>query len=292
MTEQVKNQAKQNFLDAYDESLKLWPVDYKSYFVETSFGQTHIIESGNEAAKPLILLHGATMSSTMWYPNAEEWSRHYRVYAIDIMGDKNKSVPAKPFAGRSEYADWLNEVMNGLGIEKTDMAALSFGALNAVNFLCYYPERVNRLAIMSPAETFVHFKPDFFGYAFGMVNNPEGVAKFLDWIFEDRYSPEHAIKEQLTAAMMWMEASTSATPKENGFPYVFTDVELAQLKTPMLLLLGEEEVMYNPKEAYERATRLVPGLRAEMIPGGGHLVSMERADYVTDKVLNFLLEQE
>lgn len=84
-----------HYFQTYDESLGLWPVPYKAYYVSTRFGQTHVIASGPENAPPLVLLHGALFSSTMWYPNIADWSSKYRTYAIDIIGDKNKSIPCR-----------------------------------------------------------------------------------------------------------------------------------------------------------------------------------------------------
>ncbi|MFE8702047.1 alpha/beta fold hydrolase [Cytobacillus sp. FJAT-54145] len=277
-----------NYMNAYEKSLTLWPVPYKSYFVKTNFGDTHIIESGDEAMPPLVLLHGASMSSTMWYPNIVDWSKNFRVICIDLMGDKNKSNSIVDISERASYAIWLEEVFNKLNIEKADIVGLSYGALNTVNFLMYFPERVKKVVLMSPAATFIPFDPIFFNYAFGMVNNREGVEKFFQWIFGNRYTVHSLILEQMVSAMMWTDTNKKATPKENGFPYVFTDNELQKLKTPILLLLGEEEVMYNPMEAYTRV-KTSTNITVEMVEGAGHLMNMETPEYVNKRVKEFLV---
>lgn len=145
------------YFRAYKESLGLWPVHYKTFYVSTRFGQTHIIASGPEDAPPLVLLHGALFSSTMWYPNIEDWSSKYRTYAIDIIGDKNKSIPADLCGTRAGYADWLLEVFDALGIEKSHMVGLSLGGLHTMNFALRAPERVESAAILSPATHFCRF---------------------------------------------------------------------------------------------------------------------------------------
>lgn len=292
MNETISNVEKLIYLDSYQNSLKLWPVDYNAYFVETSHGKTHLIESGQKDAPPLVLLHGAQMSSTMWYANILAWSKHYRVFAIDILGDKNKSIPEKSFTDRASYAKWLEEVLDQLGIEQADLVSLSYGALHTVNFLQFAPKRVNRAVVMSPAETFVHFDKAFYAYAFGMVKNPEGVEAFLDWIFQDRNQVHPFIKEQLVAGMMWVDSERNSAPQKNGFPYVFTDEELSSIQTPILLLLGDKEVMYDPKVALERARKFLPHLQSEMVQGVGHLMSLENPDYINARVLDFLMDEK
>jgi len=277
--------------DSYNKSLELWPVEYSTYYVNTAQGKTHIIESGNKTAPSLILLHGGSMSSTMWYPNVMEWSKNYRVICVDILGDKNKSIPQIEFIDRPSYALWLKDVLDTLQIKKADIVGLSYGALNVVNFLLFYPEIVNRVVLMSPAATYVPFDSKFYTHAFGMVKNPSGVQSFLNWIFDDRFKPHPFIAEQLVAAMNWVEPSKSTAPKENGFPYVFTDEELASIRNPILLMFGENEVMYNVDEAYKRAENSSPCMTVELVEEVGHLMSMESPSYINRRVLEFLSEQ-
>lgn len=68
------------FLAAYDRVLgELWPMPYQSVEVPTRFGPTHAIVSGSPAAPPLLLLHGAGLSATSWYPNIAAYAEPFRV---------------------------------------------------------------------------------------------------------------------------------------------------------------------------------------------------------------------
>ncbi|MFS0560802.1 alpha/beta hydrolase [Terribacillus sp. 179-K 1B1 HS] len=279
------------YFQSYDRVLQsLWPTEFSSYFLETSFGKTYIIESGDKLSPPLILLHGAKMSSTMWYPNVAEWSKHYRVICIDILGDKNRSISEKNFTNRLSYANWLNEVLDHLQINNTAIVGLSYGALHTVNFLSFYPEKVNKAVIMSPAATYISFSPVFYSYAMGLVSNKEGVKSFLEWIFDNRYSVAPLIEQQLIDGMLWKTPSSppEETQKEQGFPYVFKDEELSQIQTQLLLLLGDKEVMYDPEEAFCRAKNSSPHITVEIIEGVGHLMSMEKPEQINKRVLSFL----
>ena len=89
-------EGKATFLAAYDAALKLWPVPYEELDIPTRFGLTHVVAAGPKNAPALVLLHGYMATSVMWAPNVADFSRDYRVYAIDIMGQPSKSVPGDP----------------------------------------------------------------------------------------------------------------------------------------------------------------------------------------------------
>ena len=64
--------------------------------IPTRFGTTHVAASGAKDAEPLVLLHGYMATLTMWAPNIADFSKHYRIYALDVMGQPGKSTPTEP----------------------------------------------------------------------------------------------------------------------------------------------------------------------------------------------------
>ena len=61
--------------------------------IPTRFGMTHVVTSGPKDAPPLVLLHGMSMTLTMWSANVADFSKEYRVYTVDVMGQPGKSIP-------------------------------------------------------------------------------------------------------------------------------------------------------------------------------------------------------
>ena len=74
------------YLAAYDAAMKSWHLPYEEMNIPGRFGMTHVVVSGPRDAPPLVLLHGYWATLTMWVPNIPDFSKEYRVYAIDIMG--------------------------------------------------------------------------------------------------------------------------------------------------------------------------------------------------------------
>jgi pimeloyl-ACP methyl ester carboxylesterase len=63
------------------------------------------------------------------------------------------------------------------------------------------------------------------------------------------------------------------------------------IRTPILLLVGDHEVIYEPKRVIQRASRAVAGLRAKIISNANHNAEYTAAYAVNKEIESFLLEQ-
>ena len=77
-----------------------------------------------------VLLHAASCGSTIWYKNIPFWSKYYRVYAIDLIGESSKSILRKKMKTTYDNAKWLDETLTGLGLDKFYLCGLSIGGWN------------------------------------------------------------------------------------------------------------------------------------------------------------------
>ena len=145
------------FQSAYESTLQLWPVPYEKVFVSSRFGKTHVIVSGNPQGKPLVLLHGVLASATMWFPQVKAFSQDYRLFAVDILGDVNLSVPMHLPSNKIETAEWITTVFDGLGIEQASIIGISLGGFLALNFALHFPQRVSRMGVLDPAASLANY---------------------------------------------------------------------------------------------------------------------------------------
>jgi pimeloyl-ACP methyl ester carboxylesterase len=273
---------------AYDAVLKQWPVPYEDLYIPTRFGVTHVIASGSRDAPPLALLHPAGGGGVIWVRNVGPLSQHYRTYAIDTISGPNKSILTRPITLRhpkQEFADWILDLFNGLQIERVDIVGNSFGGFLALNTALTLPGRVRKVVLISPAATFVpipawtwHFIP--VNAIALMIGSKRLLLKPYEWIWQDFPKDE---------CMAQLRATTAVTGRARHWsPTVFSDEELRKIHSPVLLLVGDHEVIYKPEDAIQRATRLVINLKAEIIPNANHIAEYTAADWVNAKILDFL----
>jgi pimeloyl-ACP methyl ester carboxylesterase len=174
------------FLAAYDAALKLWPVPYEEIEIPTRFGMTHVVTSGPKDAPPLVLLHGYFTTLTIWSPNVADFSREYRVYAIDVMGQPGKSFPnpGEPIRDGADFVAWLSATLDGLNLDHIFLVGMSYGGWLALNLALTAPERVQKLGLLSPAASFQPLVKQFMlrGMLMGFFPTRPTVNSTMGWM--------------------------------------------------------------------------------------------------------------
>lgn len=273
------------FMASYDAALAQVHVPYTVLRVPTQFGSTHVIASGPDNGPPLVLLHAQGTSSTVWVRNVAALSQTYRTYLVDRPGDANKSLSSAPIGSRADGAQWLSEVFDGLGIDRAHLGGLSYGGWLALAFALAAPARINSLVLLAPAASFARLSLSFFTNFLGAMLFPTRarVQNVFRWLSGN----EQVVDERL-AEQMFLGVRHFQFPKGGTYPSVFTDAELQQMRLPTLLLVGDREVIYDPRRVVSRAKRLIPGIQAELVPNAGHVLNMDQPDLVNQRVLEFL----
>ena len=278
----TKPDGRAKYMAAYEDMFVLWNVPHDSTVIKTGYGNTHINVSGPADGYPLVILHAAGLSSTVWFANIAALSEHHRVYAVDVIGDAGKSVADRLMMERKDYAQWLKEVFDGLNIERCDLLGHSYGGWLTLNMALTYPDRLRKIVLLAPAAS---FRP--LGY----------MTKLILVLGEFKIHPpaRSVLKAAATkgtvleeAFVHLMEIVTRYCSPATMFPTVYTDTELKQLQLPALLLIGEGDKIYNPRKAIERARQWMPDLTAEIIPDAGHILIMDQPEIVNARILDFL----
>jgi len=273
------------FMATYDAALSQWPVPYAVTIVPTRFGSTHVIVCGPEDGPPLVLLHAMGTSSTIWIRNIAALSQTYRTFLVDTAGDANKSVWSAPITNGADGAQWLSEVLDGLKIESTHLGGYSYGGWLAINFALAFPHRLKSLLLLAPAASFARLSFGFFANFLAPMLFPTRarVHKTFRWL-----SATGQMVDERLADQMFLAVRHFRFPKGGTYPQLFSDDQLARLRPPVLLLVGDHEVIYSPRRVVDRALRLIPGIQAELIPNASHLLALEQPEIVNRRILEFL----
>jgi pimeloyl-ACP methyl ester carboxylesterase len=283
-------------LRAYQAVLDRWPCPYTELDVPTRFGQTHVTASGPETAPAVVFLHAYFATAMSWYRTVGALNQSYRTYAVDVLGDANKSRPVRPVTSPEDFLQWFTDLVDGLGIEEFCLVGNSFGAFMAAYCAMQLPERVRRLVLIGPAATFHGIRP-FYTHMFvpkalylffpWLPGQPRVMRRSVDWMRVGLPS-EHLWEELFYLVMM------HGNTRVQLFPRVYKAAELAQIQAPTLLLLGDREKVYSasPEKVSARAKRLMPGIQVEIIPGAHHITALAQPDLVNASLLRFFQDGE
>jgi pimeloyl-ACP methyl ester carboxylesterase len=144
-------QARQVLMQWYDKFRARIPSPTQSRVVPTSFGPTHVLVGGPEHAPPLVLLHGAMATSAHALVELAGLLTHFRVYALDVLGQSVMSADLRPSVANDEYGRWLVEVFDGLALPQAHVVGISWGGFVSIRLAALAPQRINRLALLVPA---------------------------------------------------------------------------------------------------------------------------------------------
>lgn len=273
------------YFEAYDETMKQWGVDYEELYITTSHGIAHVVVSGNRKATPVVLLHGMNASSTMWYPNAKALVKDYRIFAIDLLSEPGKSYKTADFNNIDEITEWYQEVLWALKLDSFHLIGASRGGWFAVDLATKSKRDIKSLVLLSPAQTFMWIPPST-DLIKNIINALSSDEKKLERELETMSSNVNAInKNYLKQYRIGVKNDT--LPKFMMQMTPFPNKSLQTLKMPTLVLIGDDDVI-NGKKTLGVVKRNISSSHAEVVPNAGHFVSVDQAEVVNKKILNFL----
>lgn len=248
----------------YDELLSRWPVPYGALRVPTRHGETFVITAGDPALPPLVLLHAASANSASWGNDFGRLCRTFRLHAVDLPGEPGKSAANRLSLFGPGYAEWLEDVLDGLGLPRVLLLGYSQGGWTALRFATHRPERVAKLVLIAPG-----------GLA---PPRPTLLLKILPLALLGRRGREGIKRVIFGAQRLPRDLDDSMNVIMEGFvprmgkEYLFSDEELARLTMPVLLMTGSADAVRNSPRMVARMLRLVPHATCRDYPGMGHLL--------------------
>lgn len=255
-------------LSQYRAVLDTWPVPSRETSVPTRHGETFVLTSGPNDGLPLILLHGSATNSASWIGDVGAWSQHFHMHAIDLIGEPGFSAPSRPPLGSGAYAEWLDDILDALGLKQAAVIGLSLGAWVAMDYAIRRPDRVGKLVLISPGgvsrnrNILIWALPLLVLGVWGRrkMQARIGGKAFLDPAFAT--SPFGVMSDAIFAHFK---------PRTERLP-IPTDEQLQTLSMPVMAVLGGRDVFIDASEARLRLKRNVRNLTMRYLPDGLHFM--------------------
>lgn len=262
----VNDAAKAKALRWFETFRAALPVAAVGRYVETPHGRTHVLVAGPEDAPPLVCLHGALASSAHVLPELGSLVEHYRVYAVDVVGQSVMSEDVRLALDDDSYGTWLEAVCGGLGLARINLLGVSWGGFVALRAARVAPGLIDALVLLVPA---------------GVVSGSawQGFSKVAWPMLRYRLSPSERRLEQVFGALFttpdrrWMQYFGDAL-----FDYRF-DMRVPPLARPedvanyrgKTLIFGADQDLSFPGAALlSRAKVLFPQAELELLSACKH----------------------
>lgn len=252
----------------------------------------HYEETG-QGTETVVFSHSFLLSGEHFAPQIKKLSRHYRCLAFDHRGHGASEAPNSGYDMESLYADAVSFI-ELVGRSPCHFVGLSTGGFIGLRIGVRRPELVRSLVLMDTSADselprnarqyrlmmavlrFMGYWPlrrriesTFFGKAFR--SDPARRRELKYWrsrvVANDRRAMVRFGRGILERASVYDQ--------------------LASITLPTLVVVGEEDVP-TPVTAASRIARAIPGARLEVIPGAGHVCTVEQPGLVTKVLQGFL----
>ncbi len=171
------------FSEAYDALVDRWPPGTRRFDLASAYGNTHVVASGPESGRPLVLLSGSGATLTEWFSAIEQLSRRHRVYAVDIPGQVGASTPSStPISSVPDLLDWLAVTVSALGVDEPTFIGHSYGAMIGLAFAAGgFP--TDGLILVEPNSVFGGMRAEYLVHALPILLSPNETRerRFLEW---------------------------------------------------------------------------------------------------------------
>lgn len=255
--------------ERYAAFLKHWPVERQEFHIPTSQGETFVIASGTEGAPSLLLLHGGGANAGMWIGEVRAFAEHFRVYAVDMIGEPGFSAPSRPPLVSDAHAVWLDEVLRYLSVDRVSIVGASLGGWLALDYATRRPERVERIAVLCPGGVGRQKIGIVFVSLASRLCGAWGKRKLMERILgRPPAGPPPAVKafvDFMTLIRRHFRHRMVKLP-------IFSDEALRRLNMPLLAVVGGRDVLLDSAGTKRRLERHVPQAQVVFLPEAGHLI--------------------
>jgi len=261
-----------HYLSVYQAAMAELPPVSESTDVTTSFGTVRAYRfDGPSAGPPVVLLPGRNASAPMWRVNIPALLEHRTVIAVDLLGEAGMSVQDEPMTGPEDEAQWLDDALASLGLDRAHLMGVSIGGWTAVNYAVRPPGRVASLTLLDPVLTFAPIPAKALLVSAALfLPVPDSVRRrVFSWI-----SGGVDVDDSLSEAALISAGSTDYVLRK-AMPKLFTDDQLRSLDLPVLALIAGRSVMLDAAGAAARARNLLPRGQVELWPDASHAINGE-----------------
>ncbi|WP_163511659.1 alpha/beta fold hydrolase [Fodinicola acaciae] len=248
-------------------------------------------ESAGEG-RPVVLSHAGFLTHRMWDEQFALLARTHRVVRFDARGHGRSSVVTEEYR---PYED-LRQLLDFLRIDRVTIVGNSLGGRTGVDFALTCPERTAALVTVAGGASGM----DIHDPAIVALNQrlatvttvEDGLEIFLRmWVDGPRRTPDQvdpAVRELCRRLAAETASRHNIMATFQSMREVRAIDRLEEVAVPVLAMVGD----LDATDIEDIAERLGKRGRKVLIPGAGHMISLEQPEIFNRTLLDFLAGQE
>ncbi len=277
-------EGKKQILNLYDAQLKRLDIPYSDLYVDTSFGKTHLIETGNMDGEPLLVFHGGNATSAYNLLSCGFLFDDFHLYALDTIGHPGKSAENSLSSKGYDYGKWTGEVIDALGYDKISLFGGSFGGGVIAKTMCMVPDRVKKVFMIIPSGIKNAPWIKSISMLFPMIMFwSTGKEEWLRKTFEPLAPAGGTIDDDMyeTARL-----SIEYTKVKTSMPSNVKASLMKKCKAPTLVMAAEFDILFPAGGVLKRAKKIIPNCETYLLENRGHVHDL--TDTEKQMIVSFL----
>ena len=231
----------------------------------------------------IILLHGSGLSHIVWSLTEQFLSnKNFNVLSLDLPGHGNSEGPCLNTI--EEIAEWLEKVFIKLSVDQLTLIGHSQGCLEILEYSQRYKSRLKKLVFIGGSYR-MPVNQDLIDLA--KNGDSDAVKLMMKWSFKDSKKfiggnpVEKIIQSPKDISKILAVDLIACNNYSNGAKAA------KEIDCPSMMVLGSDDKMVN-LEVGNKFANLVKGSSTYIINDCGHMIMIEKAFEMREKVLEFL----
>ncbi|CAM3735398.1 alpha/beta fold hydrolase [Mesobacillus zeae] len=277
--------AKQSIQQQYVQYLADFKTQPEREYVETRFGITHVLRTGNKNGKPLFIFQGGNCINPMTLSWFTDSFNDYNIYAPDTIGHPGFSDETRISGKDDSYALWMKDLFDFYNIENTAVLGASYGGGILLRLAAFMPEKIACAILVHPA-----------GIAKGPKKNM--IKEILLPLLLYKTTKSSKYLKKITNAMSTnqipdkdreiIEMIFNNVTLEKGMPKLTTEKELMNFKSPVFVITGTHDIFFPDSKLAAPAHKLFGNLLEYKTFHTGHFPSKKELKRMNRDISCFL----
>ena len=231
----------------------------------------------------IILLHGSGQSHVVWSLTTQYLSdQNYNVFAIDFPGHGNSE--GESLKTIEEMAIWLDKVINKIGIKDLSIVGHSQGCLIALEYANRYPNNIKNIIFVAGSYE-IPVNKSLIDLAYS--GDIESLNLMMKWGYgkSKQFIGGNPLQKILNSSREVREVLAVDLIACNNYKNGVNAVKKINCST--FFIFGELDKMIKIEKGKEFAG-LIPDSKIHIIKNCGHMIILENAFEMREKISEFL----
>ena len=237
----------------------------------------------DNSKETIVFLHGSGLSHIVWSLTEQFFAnKKFNVLSLDLPGHGNSDGPC--LKSIEQIADWLERVFDRLNLNDLILVGHSQGCLEILEYVYKYKDRLKKLVFIGGSNKMpVH--ADLLELA--QNGDSDAVKLMMKWGYEGskKFIGGNPVEKIIQSPRDISEILAVDLNACNNYSNGSEAAKVIDL--PSMLIFGELDKMVN-LEAGKKFSNLIKNSTTHVIKGCGHMIMIEKAFEMREKILEFL----